>query len=261
MRLPRLLSLILSTALIAGPLSTGAATAGQVTVFAAASLKTALDEVTALWAQDTGNTATLSFVGSSALARQIEAGAPADLFISANTDWMDRLESAGLLQPGSRADLLGNALVLIGHGADHAPVTLTSQLDLPSLLGPGKLAMALIDAVPAGIYGKAALTHLGLWNSIAPQVAQTDNVRAALALVARGEAPMGIVYATDAAADPSVTVLAEFPADSHPPITYPAAVLADSTAPEAPALLTFLQSPTAMAIFLRHGFTKPQAAE
>jgi molybdate transport system substrate-binding protein len=229
--------------------------ADAVTVFAAASLKTALDDVAALWRRETGTEVVVSYAGSSALARQIEAGAPADLFISANPGWMDRLEAGGLLRAESRLDLLTNSIVLIAHGRDATPLTLSPDLDLSGLIGDGRLAMALVDAVPAGIYGKAALETLGLWDQVAPKVAQADNVRAALALVAIGEAPFGIVYASDALAEARVSVAARFPADTHPPILYPAAVTADSDAPDVLAFLAFLKSADARAIFKRHGFS------
>lgn len=235
----------LCLALLAAP-----AFAGNVTVFAAASMKTALDEAAAAWAEGTGHSAVISYAGSSALARQIEAGAPAEIFISANPGWMDRLQDQGMVTPGTRVDLLTNRLVLIAHDPAAAPL---NPADLPQALGEDRLAMALVDAVPAGIYGKAALTHLGLWGPLAPKVAQADNVRAALALVAVGEAPFGIVYATDAVAEPRVTVAATFPADSHPPIVYPAAEI-DGAGPLAATFLAFLQGDTARAIFEAQGF-------
>ncbi len=222
----------------------------DVTVFAAASLKGALDDVAAAWMAATGEAATISYAGSSALARQIEAGAPADVFISANVDWMDALENEGLIEDGTRVDLLGNALVVVA-AADARDVTLA---ELPTALGTGRLAMALYDAVPAGIYGQQALTSLGLWDSLSAWVAQTDNVRSALALVAVGEAPYGIVYATDAIAEARVRVVATFPADSHPEIAYPAAVVAGSDVAAAGDFLDFLQGPEADEVFLRHGF-------
>jgi molybdate transport system substrate-binding protein len=166
-----------------------------------------------------------------------------------------------LLKPGSRADLLRNALVLIAPGPKNTvsdpQIALAPDLGttLAHVLGDGKLAMATIDAVPAGKYGKAALEKLGAWNAVKGHVAQAENVRAALLLVARGEAPLGIVYATDAAADPSVHVVATFPADSHPPIVYPAALINDSRNPEAAALLTYLRGPAARGSFERQGFT------
>lgn len=232
------------------------ATAGQITVFAAASLKTTLEQVAAEWQDETGNTAILSFAGSSALARQIEAGAPADIFLSANPGWMDHLAAKGLIRNETRIDLLGNTLVLIGPaGADPLPA-LGLQTDLAGRLGDDRLAMALVDAVPAGIYGKVALQSLGLWTSVEGQIAQTDNVSAALALVALGETPLGITYATDALAEPGVSILATFPADSHPPIIYPAALTVEGMTPDlAGAFLAYLQSPVARDIFANAGFT------
>ena len=235
--------------------------AEPVVVFAAASLKNALDEATAAWTKETGKTARISYAGSNALAKQIEAGAPADLFISADQAWMDSVERAGLLKPGSRVDLLRNALVLIAPGPKNPgsdpQVALAPDLGttLTKLLGGGKLAMATVDAVPAGKYGKAALEKLGAWESVKGQVAQAENVRAALLLVARGEAPLGIVYATDAAADASVHVLATFPPGSHPPIVYPAAVTKESQNPDAAVLLSYLRRPTAASAFAQQGFT------
>ena len=228
------------------------AMAGDVTVFAAASLKTALEEVADGYRRDSGAGVTLALAGSSALARQIEHGAPADVFISASPDWMDHLETAGRLDPATRRDLLGNRLVLIAHGPA-APVEIGPDFDLPALLGDGRLAMALVDAVPAGIYGKAALSSLGLWEAVRSQVAQADNVRAALALVASGEAPLGIVYATDAAAEPRVSVVGTFPDGSHPPILYPVAAVAGRAAQAAP-FLAHLAGAEARAVFARHGF-------
>jgi len=228
--------------------------AAQITVFAAASLKTALDEVAQGYAAATGDRAVMSFAGSSQLARQIEQGAPADVFISANEDWMDRLAERGAIDPASRSDLLGNGLVLVAPADRAAPVDLAAPSQVLDRLGEGRLAMALVDAVPAGIYGKAALTHLGLWPALAPHVAQADNVRAALALVSAGEAPLGVVYRTDAAADPGVAVVATFPPDSHPPIRYPAAAVTAGDVPSARRFLTYLRGPGARAAFARQGF-------
>lgn len=225
-----------------------------VVVFAAASLKNALEDVAAKWREETGGRTAISFAGSSSLARQIQQGAPADLYLSANTAWMDALESERLIRPETRRDLLGNRLVLIAHGADAAPVEIAPGVDLAGLLGDGRLAMALVDAVPAGVYGKAALSVLGVWDAVAPKVAQADNVRAALALVARGEAPYGIVYATDAAAEDAVTVVATFPEETHPPIVYPAALTAESTNTRAQAFLAYLSSEAARPLFERQGF-------
>ncbi len=247
--LPSLAALALAAVAASG------AWAEQVTVFAAASMKTAMDEITARYAEETGNTARVSFAGSSALARQIQAGAPADVFISANPGWMDALESDGLIDDATRTDLLGNSLVLIAHDAKANPVEITPDLPLAEMLGESHLAMALVEAVPAGIYGKAALGSLGLWDAVAPKVAQADNVRAALALVATGEAPLGIVYATDARAEPGATVLGTFPEGSHAPITYPAARIRDGDSAVADAFLAYLQGPVARAAFERQGFT------
>lgn len=225
--------------------------AEDVSVFAAASLKNALDEVAAQFTSETGHRVTISYAGSNTLAKQIIEGAPADVFVSANTEWMDEVGKAGLVQ--SRADILGNRLVLIAHG-DAAPVQISGDMDLAGMLDGGKLAMALVDSVPAGQYGKAALENLGLWDSVQSDVAQSDNVRAALALVAAGEAPLGIVYATDAAAEDDVTVVGEFPADSHPPITYPAALLTGAADDADRAFYDALSDARADAIFARHGF-------
>jgi len=230
------------------------ADADEITVFAAASLATALAEIEAEFEAASGHGVTLSLAGSSALARQIQSGAPADIFISASVDWMDRIEAEGLVAPGSRIDLLGNRMVLIAFGTDAPPVEIAPGFDLAGLLGEGRLAMALVDAVPAGIYGKAALESLGIWSAVEPQVAQADNVRAALALVATGEAPYGIVYATDAAAADRVTVIGPFPADTHPPIIYPAAGLANRDAPAVAEFLAYLRGAQARASFERQGF-------
>lgn len=223
-------------------------------VFAAASLKNALDAVAANWEAETGQPVALSYAGSSALARQLQRGAPADLFISANLSWMEVLDQEGLLQAGTRRNLLSNQLVLIGSGASE-PLALEDPQALPARLGEERLAMALVDSVPAGIYGKAALQSLGLWESVKRQVVQSDNVRSALALVARGEAPLGVVYQTDTRAEPRVSVLATFPADTHPPIVYPVAQLAESTTAGAADFLAFLSSSAAQALFEAQGFT------
>ena len=236
-------------------LQCSAARADSITVFAAASLTNAMRDVATRFQAETGHSVALSLAGSSKLARQIQQGAPADVFISANTDWMERLAADGLLERGTRFDLLRNSLVLIAHGRASAPVSIGSDMDLAGLLGDGRLAMALVDAVPAGIYGKASLQSLGQWQAVAPKVAQADNVRAALALVATGEAPYGITYATDAAASDNVTVVGTFPADTHPPIIYPAAAIAGHDGPLVRRFLTFLRSDTARAAFVRQGFT------
>lgn len=226
----------------------------EVTVFAAASLKESLDSVATAFEAETGEPVTISYAGSGALARQIIAGAEADIFISAATEWMDAVEEAGLVAADSRRDLLGNTLVLIAHGKDAPAVMIDGSLDLPALLGGGHLAMAMVDSVPAGQYGKAALQTLGLWEAVEPHVAQADNVRAALALVARGEAPFGIVYSTDAAAGDEVSIVGTFPESSHPPIIYPAALLARGDDGAAQAFFKALSSPEAARVFEAAGF-------
>ena len=244
-----MLRVILLALLIAAP-----ARAAEVTVFAAASLKTALDEIAAQWQAETGHSVALSYGGSSALAKQIIQAAPADIFLSASIEWMDAVAGAGMLRDGTRVDLLGNRLVLVAHGVDVPPVTLDATTDLVGLLAGGKLSMAMVDSVPAGQYGREALTTLGLWDSVAGSVAQAENVRVALQLVALGEAPFGIVYASDAVAEPGVTVVATFPEISHRPIIYPAAVIASSPVPEAEAFLDLLSQPAAQAVFTAQGF-------
>jgi molybdate transport system substrate-binding protein len=225
-----------------------------VTVFAAASLKNALDAVTALWTAETGKTATISYAGSSSLAKQIEEGAPADLFVSADLDWMDYLQERGLVRSESVVRLLGNRLVLVTRGDSGFADAEGPIGDVLGQIGDGHLAMANVDAVPAGKYGKAALESLGLWDRVAGRVAQAQNVRVALALVSTGEAPLGIVYRTDAVADPVVKVIATFPETSHPPIVYPAALTAEARGADAGDFLAFLQTPEAAALFEAQGF-------
>lgn len=231
------------------------AAADEVVVFAAASMKTALDPIAEAFQKDSGDTVTISYAGSNALAKQILEGAPADIFISASTEWMDEVEKGGEVTEGTRTDLLGNTLVLVAHDRDAQQVDLSKDTDLAGMLDGGRIAMALVDSVPAGKYGKEALTALGLWDSVAASVAQADNVRAALALVSTGEAPYGIVYATDAAADPNVHVVGTFPADTHAPITYPAALLRHAADDADRAFLEALRAPAAVAGFETQGFT------
>lgn len=226
-----------------------------VVVFAAASLKNALDAATAAWGKETGKSAKISYAGSNALAKQLESGAPADLFFSADLAWMDYAQKAGSIRPDTRVDLLRNAIVLIAPKDSTAALDLKPGVDLAKALGDGRLAMGNVDAVPAGKYGKAALTNLGAWDGVKDKVAQAENVRAALLLVARGEAPLGIVYASDAVSDASVKVVATFPADSHPPIVYPIARTMDSANDDAAVLLAWLRSPAAKAFFEKQGFS------
>ncbi|MCR9145672.1 MAG: molybdate ABC transporter substrate-binding protein [Rhodobacteraceae bacterium] len=232
----------------------GFAQADDVTVFAASSMTNALARIEPGFEAETGHDLTVSLAGSSALARQIRQGAPADIFISANPDWMDMLEADGLLQEGTRFDLVGNSLVLIAADAAAAPVEIGPDMDLAGLLGQGRLAMAHVDAVPAGIYGKAALDTLGQWAKVETRVVQTKNVRSALAFVALGEAPYGIVYATDAEAEKKVTVVGRFPAETHPPIVYPAARVAGRSGQAVDAFLSYLAGPAARAAFEAEGF-------
>jgi molybdate transport system substrate-binding protein len=222
-------------------------------VFAAASLKNALDDIVADYSTATGKTVTVSYAGSSALAKQIEAGAPADIFFSADLDWMNNVESKKLIDSQSRVTLLGNDIVLVAPLDSNVTVTIAPNFPLADILGDGKLAMALTDSVPAGKYGKASLQSLGVWDSVKPKVAEAENVRAALALVSRGEAPLGIVYSTDAKADPGVKVVGVFPADSHPPILYPIALTA-SAKPDAKAFLGYVLSAKAKPRFEAQGF-------
>ena len=230
------------------------ALAEEVVVFAAASLKDALDAVAADFQAATGNTVTISYAGSNALAKQIIEGAPADIFISAAVNWMDEVEKAGLVVPDTREDLLGNTLVLVAHGKDVAPVEIGPNFDLAALLGDGKLSMAMVDSVPAGQYGKESLEKLGVWSAVEGSVAQSENVRAALALVSTGEAPYGIVYASDAVADENVSVVGTFPADSHKPIVYPAALLTGAADAADKAFFEALSSDGADAKFTEQGF-------
>lgn len=231
------------------------AVADKVTVFAAASLKEALEDVAVGFEEQSNHSLTLSLAGSSVLSRQIAQGAPADIFISANPEWMDVLEAESLIAPETRRDLLGNSLVLVSAEANREAVSISPDTDVLSLLGGGLLAMALVDAVPAGIYGKAALQKLGLWDDVKERVVQTDNVRAALALVALGEAALGVVYTTDALAAPDVRVIGTFPGDAHPPVVYPVAAVTGSSGEAPDQFLSYLRSAEARAAFERWGFS------
>lgn len=243
--------LLAVAALLARP-----AAAEPVTVFGAASLTDALQAVGRSYAEHGGAPVRFSFASSSTLARQIEAGAPAQVFCSANQAWMDDVDKRGLVEPGTRVSPIGNSLVLIAPKAAHAgPATIDAKLDLLARLGPyGRLALGDPAHVPAGIYARQALQALGLWAALQPRLAPADNVRAALALVARGEAPYGIVYGTDAAISDEVVVVGTFPAGSHPPITYPCAILAGQADAATRAFFGFLTGPDALAIFARFGF-------
>lgn len=227
----------------------------KVTVFAAASLKNALDAVNTACEAEVGEAATISYAGSSALAKQIEEGAPADVFISADLDWMKYLSDKQLIKADTEVQLLGNRIVLVAPSDSTAQLEIAPNFDLAGAIGDGKLAMADVKAVPAGKYGKAALETLGVWASVEGKVAQAENVRAALALVATGEAALGIVYQTDAKAEPKVKVVGTFPENSHPAIIYPVAQTAESKDDDTPAFLKCLQTAKAMDIFQGQGFT------
>jgi molybdate transport system substrate-binding protein len=245
--------LILLLALLLAPLT---ARADDVTVFAAASLTDAIKDISGLW-QEAGHAAPkLSFASSSTLARQIEAGAPANVFASADEKWADYLDQKHLLAPGTRVDLLRNSLVLI-EPAGHAPgdSVIGKGFDFATILGAdGRIATGDPAHVPAGIYAEQALKHLGLWDTLRPRLAPAEDVRSALLLVERAEAPAGIVYATDAKISKSVVIAARFPADSHDPIVYPFALVAAGATPDARAFLAFLKGPRARAVFQRYGF-------
>jgi len=227
----------------------------SLTVFAAASMKNALDDVDAAFTARTGVKIVASYAASPALAKQIEQGAPADIFLSADTDWMDYSIGKKTVNEPTRVNLLGNNLVLIApKDSKIGNVAIAPGFDLASLAGNGKIATADVKSVPVGKYAKASLEKLGAWTDAEPKFAMTENVRAALALVARGEAPLGIVYSTDAKVEPGVRIVGTFPADSHPPIIYPAAATATAKA-EAADYLAFLRSSAAKAIFEKYGFS------
>ncbi len=233
-------------------------TAGQdrLTVFAAASLRTALDDVDKAFTRATGAAVTASYAASSALAKQIAQGAPADVYVSANIKWMDYLQEQKLVQTATRVNLLGNALVLIApKSAKLGHVKIGPGFDIAKLAGSGRIAVADTKAVPAGLYAKAALQSLGAWKSAEPKLAQAENVRATLAYVARGETSIGIVYATDAQVEPKVKIVGRFPDDAHPAITYPMAALKDAKSKAVAQYLHFLRSLAAKAIFEKYGFS------
>jgi molybdate transport system substrate-binding protein len=227
----------------------------DVLVFAAASLKDALDEANAIFLFENGSGVRVSYGASSALAKQIENGAPADVFISADLDWMDYVAERKLIKPDTREKFLGNRLVLVANANSKLSLTIGPNFPLAQALGDSRLAMADPASVPAGKYGKAALEKLGVWGSVAGRIAPAQDVRAALILVSRGEAPLGIVYQTDAAAEKNVRVIGTFPESSHPPIVYPMAILAGSTNGVAPVYVQYLLSPKAETFFEKRGFT------
>jgi molybdate transport system substrate-binding protein len=233
------------------PLSAFAA--DPVRVFAASSLTDALKAIAAQYTTETGTPVTFSFGASSAIAHQIEAGAPADLFFSADTDWMDYLQSRSLVQPRTRRNLLGNRLVLIAPSASSVQLKIAPGFALRQALGGGRLSTGDPDTVPVGRYARSALTNLGVWNEVADHLVRAENVRSTMLFVERGEAPLGIVYQTDAMIDPKVRVVDVFPAKSHLPIIYPAA-LTKGAGPGAAAFLAYVAGPKGQAIFRRYGF-------
>ena len=250
----RSFSALLLIAVSLAPTAARAQDDAGLTVFAAASLKEALDDAAAAYRQQTGVPVRVSYAASSALARQIEQGAPADVFFSADLEWMDYLQQRNRLDVATRRSLLGNRLVLIAPRASKARVDLNRPATLLAALGGGRLAIGQTRTVPAGKYAKASLESLSLWSGVRPRLAESESVRAALMLVARGETPLGIVYASDAKAEPGVRVVATFPEDSHPPIVYPVAALRGARAAQAARFVQWLGSPAADALFTKRGF-------
>jgi molybdate transport system substrate-binding protein len=239
---------------VAGSVAPAGGSAQSITVFAAASLKEALDEQAGRFEAETGRRVTVAYGASSALAKQIEAGAPAALFISADLDWMNYLEKRSLLMPGSRANLLGNSLVLIAPAKNSSTLKIAPGFELARALGAEKLAIANPESVPAGKYAKEALQSLGAWANVEKQTVRTENVRSALGLVARGEAAFGIVYRTDALAEKAVRIVDTFPESTHARIVYPIALVKSGDSRTAAELLDFLRSATTRAIWSKHGF-------
>jgi molybdate transport system substrate-binding protein len=254
--LAQILGLLAASALLLGgvPQTPAHAQGADLIVFAAASMKNALDAVHAQWQKETGKSAKISYAASSALAKQIEGGAPAQIFISADIPWMDYIAKKSLIKPETRSNLLGNRIVLIAPKDKATPVDIKPGFDLAKVIGDGRLAMANVASVPAGKYGKASLEKLGVWASVSGKLAQADNVRAALVLVSRGEAPAGIVYRTDAAAEKRVAIIGTFPESTHPPIVYPIALTSGAGA-DAAAFLAYIKSAKARPLFEAEGFS------
>jgi molybdate transport system substrate-binding protein len=248
------MSLVIGAALVSG-IGQAAAQGRDVLVFAAASLKNALDDIAGQWQRQTGKRVAISYAASNNLIRQIEQGAPADIFISADLDWMDYGQQKNLIKPETRANLLGNRIVLIAPKDSTLSIKVEQGFDLAAALKGGRLAMGSVNSVPAGKYGKAALEKLGAWDGVKDHIAQAESVRAALLLVSRGETPLGIVYQTDAASEPAVRIVGTFPEDTHPPIVYPVALTKDSNNATAADFLKYIRSPAAKPAFERQGFT------
>jgi molybdate transport system substrate-binding protein len=246
--------LVAAAAALTTPIGRASAQGKDTLVFAAASLKNALDEIAAQWRRETGKKVAISYAASNNLIKQIEQGAPADIFFSADLDWMDYGQQKNLIKPDTRTNLLGNRIVLIAPKDSAAKIDIRPGFDLAAALKGGRLAVGSVDAVPAGKYGKAALEKLGAWSGVKDKIAQAESVRAALLFVARGEAPLGIVYQTDAASDPNVKIVGAFPDDTHPPIVYPVALTKETTNPDAAAFLNYIKSPAARPAFEKQGF-------
>jgi molybdate transport system substrate-binding protein len=250
----RYLAAALLGVFLALPVPASAQNTGRITVFGAASLTNTLEAIGREYERTGGKRVVFSFAASMTLAKQIEASSGADIFISADAESMDYLEQRNLIARPTRQNLLGNRLVLIAPADSKVALTIGPRMKLAEALAGGRLAVANVDSVPAGRYGKAALTALGVWPTVQNRLAQGDDVRTSLAYVARGEAPLGIVYATDARVEPRVKVVGTFPASSHPPIVYPAAMTADANSDARP-FLAYLRGPQARAVFERAGFT------
>jgi molybdate transport system substrate-binding protein len=253
-----LVSLLLLVCASRGGTAAAADDSSTVLVFAAASLTNVLDDLSKAFTKQTKVPVKSSLAASSVLAKQIEAGAPADVFFSADVEWMDYLEHRKLLKPGSRHDVVGNHLVLIAPADSPVTVKIANGVDLVPALGPqGRIATGDPDSVPVGKYAQAALQKLGVWGKVSGRIVRAENVRAALAFVARGEAPLGIVYKTDALAEKRVRIVAEFPENTHPPITYPIAVTTRA-GPTAQQFVDFTRAAAAAEIFRKYGFDAPR---
>ena len=250
----RLVSAFFAALLVLLPQSASAQDADRIMVFAAASLTDTLQEIAAIYARERNKRVVFSFAASMTLARQIELSAGPDIFISADTESMDYLDQRGRIAKATRRNLLGNRLVLVAPAGSTVSLEMAPGMKIAEALGRGRLATADVESVPAGRYGKAALTALGVWATVAGRLAQGDDVRTTLSYVARGEAPLGIVYATDARVEPRVRVVATFPESTHPPIVYPAALTADAKV-DAAQFLAYLRSPQVRTVFERAGFT------
>jgi len=250
------LTTILTASLGTAAMSSFAQAAGEpVMIFAAATLKPALDPIAQAASEALHVRVTVVYGPSPALVKQLESGAPADIFFSADADWMNAVVARKLVDPATRVDLLSSRLVLIAPAADATPVSITPGFPLATMLGGGHLAMCDPMMMPAGRYGRAALQKLGVWPSVQHRIANAEDVLTAVTYVSRREAALGIVFDTDAKLDPAVAVVGTFPADTHPPIVYPVAAVARSTNPETPRVLAFLRSAAARTIFVAHGYT------